>query len=417
MYRMHIILCLILLITLTGITDADVVTDWNNCTLDIIKITGSPPTLSTHALAMVHIAVYDAVNTIYQSYDPYYTDIDVQTDVSPEASAASAAYEILRYIFPEYTSVFNMKLNESISHIQDGQPKELGISLGKQVAEEIILLRRFDGWDRMVTYDPEIIPGVWRPTPPGYVPPVGTNWGQVTPFAMLSQSQLRPGPPPDLKSREYSKAVEEVAAMGSDCSQMRTPDQTEIAYFWADDYNSVSPPGRWNIVARIIAENRRNTLYENARLFALLNITLADAAVCTWDCKYTYDLWRPITAIREADTDNNPKTKANPDWNPLLITPAFPEYTSGHSAFGAAAAKIIAYFFGTDRIQFTLESTSPFAGPRSYKSLSSAARENGQSRIYGGIHFSFGNAQSMKIGREVADYVWKNYLLNRSGAT
>jgi membrane-associated phospholipid phosphatase len=204
--------------------------------------------------------------------------------------------------------------------------------------------------------------------------------------------------------------MNEVAKIGELRSRYRTKDQGEIAWFWADDTDSVSPPGRWDVIAQIAADRMQNTLEDNARLFALINIAMADAAICTWNCKYEYNLWRPITAIREANTDRNPLTTAVPGWTPLLPTPAFPAYTSGHSTFGAAAAEILIRFYGRDNFRFVLPSTSQFARTRYFKSFSEAAEENGISRIYGGIHFSFDNTVGLHYGMKIGDYAYENIM-------
>lgn len=404
------LICFIVVLLSASFVGADVVTDWNDLVLETIKQNDLRPTESTRTLAMVHAAIYDAVNAIDKTHEVYFVEAPVKYPVSREAAAAAAAHRILTTLFPDESDIYDEELDSTLSRISNQKAKKHGIALGRYVADAIIEWRSDDGSDLMAPYDPKIRPGIWRPTPPAFADPVGTNWLYVTPFAMTSAAQFRPGPPPDLRSWDYAAALNEVKVLGALHSPYRNREQTEIAYFWADDFESVSPPGRWNVIAEIIAERYDNTLSENARLFALLNIGLADACICAWDCKYTYDLWRPITAIREADTDRNHWTVPDRHWKPLLTTPAFPEYTSGHSTFGATAAVIMAHFFGSDNICFKLESTSPNAGPRTFRSLSQAASENGISRIYGGLHFSFANVEGLKAGRKIANYVYANSL-------
>ena len=228
---------------------------------------------------------------------------------------------------------------------------------------------------------------------------------------MLAGSQFRPPGPPALNSARYAVDLNQVQQLGATNSTVRTPEQTQIARFWSDFSYTATPPGHWNGIASVIAESRGLSLLETARLFALLNITMADAGILCWDAKYTYDFWRPVTAIRAADTDGNPDTTPDPGWNSLLPAPPFPEYTSGHSTFSKAAAVILARFFGTDAIAFSISSDALPTVTRSYSSLSAAADECGISRIYGGIHFYFSNRDAKTAGSALAEYVLGNFLL------
>jgi membrane-associated phospholipid phosphatase len=231
---------------------------------------------------------------------------------------------------------------------------------------------------------------------------------------MRSGEQFRPPPPPALSSAGYVTSFQEVKALGAAASTTRTPEQTQIALFWADGDGTVTPPGHWNRIAQAVAVARGNSLAGNARLFALLNIALADAAVVAWDCKYKYDLWRPVTAIRCADLTGNPDTAVDPDWTPLIKTPPFPSYTSGHSTFSSAAAAVLANFFGTDALPFATTSEDLPGVTRSFGRFSAAAEEAGMSRIYGGIHWSFDNSAGLTSGRDLGDYVSRHFLLPRT---
>jgi len=201
-----------------------------------------------------------------------------------------------------------------------------------------------------------------------------------------------------------------VKQLGAIDSMVRTPDQTQIALFWADGAGTATPPGHWNLIAEDVAQAKQNTLAQNARLFALLNIALADAGIVSWDAKYFYNFCRPVSAIRNADNDGNPATIGDPNWTPLLVTPPFPSYTSGHSTFSAAAATVLAGFYGTDHITFTSDSENPAAIPRTFTSFSQAAAEAGVSRIYGGIHWDFDNTQGLASGKRVGQYVLSHLL-------
>ena len=237
-----------------------------------------------------------------------------------------------------------------LAGIPKGPQKMRGFRWGETVAAAILQWRSTDGSSQIVDYTPGSQPGQWRPTLSfgGIVrPALAPHWGQVTPFAVTSGSQFRPPPPPALGSTRYAFEVNRVKAVGAADSTLRTAEQTEIARFWGYGPGSATPPGHWNEIAQAVIRDRGTTLEENARLFALLNIALADAAIVCWEGKYLYNFWRPITAIQEADTDGNPLTEADPGWMPLLPTPPFPEYTSGHSTFSGAAATVLAYFFGS----------------------------------------------------------------------
>lgn len=230
---------------------------------------------------------------------------------------------------------------------------------------------------------------------------------------MTSNDQFGCPPPPSLDSPEYADAVAEVQAYGAANSALRTEDQTNIAHFWADDPGTSTPPGHWNRIAAEVASRFGNSLVENARLFALLNIATADAAIACWEAKYTYDLWRPYTAIREADTDGNPLTEADLEWQALIFIPPFPSYSSGHSTFSAASAEVLAGFFGTDDIAFTSTAEGVHVPDRSFSSFTAAAREAASSRLLGGIHFAFDNQAGLEAGAALGRFVVASVLQPR----
>jgi hypothetical protein len=246
----------------------------------------------------------------------------------------------------------------------------------------------------------------------------------MTPFAMTHCEQFRVPAPPAFDSAAYAEAFEEVRVLGDEDSAARTADQTQIAYFWEDGPGTATPPGHWQVIAQQIAEERGNSLLENARLFALLGITQADAAVVSWDNKYHHDHVRPYTAITlEADDDGNPATATDPGWLNLVPTPPFPSYTSGHSTFSGGSARILERFYGTDALPFCAPSPDPQRWPeqltgvvRCWDGLSHAAEEAGQSRIYGGIHWQYDNQQGLVSGRALAEYVFAHFLTPRDDA-
>jgi len=388
---------------------ADEVTYWNSVALDIVKESVVHPPKVGRDLAIMHSAMYDALNAIDRTHFPLFYEPPVTGPASREAAVAAAAHQTLVNLYPAYEARLNDLLNARLAGISNEAAKSNGIALGRDAADNMLALRASDGSTATSIYTGSTTPGQWRPTPPAYRPGLVPLWGHVTPFSISSAQDFRPGPPPALTSQQYAAAVEQVKSLGSSNSTTRTPDQTQIAEFWSDYPGpTASPVGKWNLIAQTLAEQQGNTLAENARMFALLDVTLADAGIVCWDSKYTYGLWRPEDAIRLADTDGNPGTQADLAWTPYLTSPNFPEYTSGHSTFSAAAAEIMGLFFGTDDIPFeTIAGFDVLPGvTRSYDSLSEAAIEAGSSRVYGGIHFQFSSVTGGEVGLSIADYVY-----------
>jgi hypothetical protein len=403
---------LALLLGLAPAGRADVVLDWNNVTLNAIRTDKTAPPQAARALAAVQVAVFDAVNSLAGGpYAGYRIQLNESPDpVSQQAAAAAAAHAALVALFPAQKPTFDAALAASLAAIPDGAAKAHGVDRGRLAAEQILELRQNDGSSASRSYDAPIGSGWWTRTPPALANPLLPNWPYVTPWAMTSGSQFRQGPPPPTTSPEYTAAFREVRKLGPVNSPYRTAEQTQIALFWADGGGTATPPGHWFVIAQGISRDRGLSLVENARLFALLGIAVADAAVVAWDMKYYYSEWRPVTAIQHADVDGNAFTAAEPTWTPLIATPPFPSYTSGHSTFSAASARILELFFGTDAISFTATSDGLPGVERSFTSLSQAAEEAGQSRIYGGIHWQFDNQAGLASGRALADYVFFNVL-------
>ena len=399
----------ILLIVISQIAIADVITDWNNISLNTIKSAGLTSVTASRTLAMVHAAVYDSVNSIDGGYQSYRTSISGYSGASKEAAAVSAAHRVLSGMFPSQSAALNSAYTASLSTIVDGSSKTSGIALGQTVADSMLAWRSTDHSSDMGMFMGGTNPGEWRPTPPNYAMAMMPQWPNVTPFVMTSGSQFRPGQPPALTGVEYAQALNEVKDIGMKNSLSRTAEQTTIAYFWADSPGTITTAGRWNVIAQQAATAKNNTLEENARLFAALNVTLADAGICAWDSKYHFSLWRPITAIREAGADGNPLTEANAMWMPELMTPAFQEYVSAHSAFSGAAAEMLKRYLGDDA-SITIASYSDPASYRNYTSFTQLADEAGISRIFGGIHYSFSNIEGLTAGRNVAGYTYDNYF-------
>jgi hypothetical protein len=381
---------------------ADVVTDWNSAALDAIRAGSTAPPIASRSLAILHVSIYDAVNGIARTYESYLVQSAVAASASPEAAASAAAHEALVNLFPASASTFDALHAAILAAIPDGPQKTAGIVWGEFVANQILAARANDGSDATVEPPGGSGPGVWIPTPPGFLPYLLPQWGFVTPFAMSSSSQFRPPGPPSLDSEQYAADYDEVKALGAAVGSTRTEEQTQIALFWADGAGTETPPGHWNSIAQIIAAAQGNTLEENARLFALLNIAMADAAICAWDAKYEFHFWRPVTAIAYTEPELN--------WMSFIVTPPFPDYISGHSTFSGAAATVLALFYGTDDLPFTIGSDFLPGVYRSFSIPLAAAGEAADSRLYGGIHFRTANEDGLEAGISIGDWTDTNYL-------
>src|SRR5213596_4405288 len=292
----------------------DVVTDWNNAALDAIRAGNTSPPIASRSLAILHVSIYDAVNGIARTHDAYLVQSAASSSASREAAASAAAHQALVNLFPASTASFDALHAAILAAIPDGPQNTAGIVWGEFVANQILAARANDGSDAIVPPPGGSGPGVWVPTPPAFAPYLLPQWGFVVPFAMSTTSQFRPPGPPSLDSEQYAADYTEVKELGALVGSTRTADQTQIALFWADGAGTETPPGHWNSIAQEVAAMKGNTLEENARLFALLNLAMADAAICAWDAKYTFFFWRPVTAIRNGDLDGNPATDPDPTW-------------------------------------------------------------------------------------------------------
>src|SRR5438094_9413699 len=277
--------------------NADVVTDWNNAALDAIRAGNTSPPIASRSLAILHASIYDAVNGIARTHERYLVPSVAPASASRPAAASAAAHKTLVNLFPASASSFDALYAAILATIPDGPHKRAGIIWGEFVATVILAARDHDGHDAVVPPPGGSGPGVWIPTPPAFLPYLLPQWGFVVPFAMITSSQFRPPGPPSLDSQRYAADYNEVKELGAAVGSTRTEEQTQIALFWADGAGTETPPGHWNSIAQIIAAAQSNTLEEDARLFALLNIAMADAGICAWDAKYTFHFWRPVTRI------------------------------------------------------------------------------------------------------------------------
>jgi PAP2 superfamily protein len=385
------------------------VIDWNQVLLSIVNTPGAqPPNIQpTRNFAILHAAIYDAVNAIDRTHEPYLISVRAPRSASETAAADAAAHTALVGLYPQQQSILDHDYAAELAQVPDGPSKEKGIRLGEQVAGELLAIRADDGSNvPALPFVAGTNPGDYRSTPPNFPAPVFTTWGQVTPFVLDRGDQFRPAPPPPLTSDAYAAAINEVQSLGSATSVTRTAEQTEIGRFW-------NPPIQnfWNQIAQSVALEHHTDLATTARLFAALNLSFADSAISFYDAKYAYQLWRPVTAIRLAGTDGNPNTVADTNWLPLTgTTPADPSYPGAHSTISAAGADVLASFFGNND-SFSVTSPALPSVTRSFTSFSDAAQEAGLSRIYAGVHTRLDHVAGLALGHDVAGFVLRHALL------
>jgi membrane-associated phospholipid phosphatase len=390
------------------------VVQWNRNLLSIVRTPGEQPATvhATRSFAIMHAAIYDAVNSIDRTHEPYLVELKgVPPKTSQEAAANSAAHEILVALYPTLEQQLDAAFQLSLVQIPDGRDKTVGILVGQIVANQLLVLRSNDGANAQpIPYIFGTAPGDYQSTPPNFPKqPQFTHWSRVTPFALDSASQFRPGPPPALTSDSYGDAFNEVKSQGTANSLTATADEALTGHFWNGAIQNY-----WNEIAQTVSMANDLTTAENARLFALLNLSFADGVIAFYDAKYTYNFWRPVTAIRAADTDNNPATVADPNWLPEVgKTAPDPSYPGAHAVISAAAATVLGSFFETDRFAFNVTSEVLQGVDRSFTSFSTAAEEATMSRIFAGQHFSFDLTNGHDLGEQVAGFVVDNFLTSR----
>ena len=382
---------------------ADTVTEWNlNAST---ALAAQPPQQFVPHLAMVQGAVYDAVNAIDGGHEGYLLGPRIGSPFdSKEAAAATAAYRVLLSLPGAQKPVLDAQYAASLSGIADGVPKTRGIAVGEAAAAAMIAARTADGRFGPPGFPLDLPgPGVWEPVLPAFVNDPNAWLRDVKPFLVESSSQFRSAGPYPLTSRRYARDFDEVKQYGAAASAVRSDDQTHMARYWAEN-----PPGTWSRVFRTLSAQRGLSLVQNARLYAMLYTSGADALITVWDDKDHYMFWRPITAIRRADTDGNPLTEKDEAWLPLIPTPPYPDHPSGHAGLSGSFVATLQDFFGTDRIGWT--DTNNAGLTRSFTRFSQAIGEVVDARIWSGIHFRNTDEQGAKIGRQVASWRERHYF-------
>lgn len=384
-----------------GSVHADVITDWNQKAIPIV----TAYSLSAPAyrdMAMIHLAMFDCINAIEPRYQPYKAKFEADPSTSKEAAAAVAATRVLSKLHPDSAPKIEPELTQYLAAIPNGPAKSAGIALGEKVADSVSAMRANDGADAPDSYRPKTRPGLYIPTAPVVVP----MWGNVTPFAMTSPSQFRPGPPLALTSREWATNYNEIKEIGGKNSTKRTSLQTETGRLWL-----YTGPATFFPLTVQLSTAKGLGVSENARLFALVAMATADAMVAVFDAKYHYEFWRPITAIRNGDEDNNPDTERDATWEPLGPTPMHPEYPCAHCIVAGAAGTVMQSIFGTGTLpEFSLTTPTAPGVTHRWTRLQDYIEEPSNARVWSGIHYRFSTEVGTAMGRKIGEYTVQNYL-------
>jgi len=405
----------LLVLVWSGPARADVVLDWNGLAAQLIVGPGGAnkvPPLGLVDLAIVHTAIYDAVNAVEGfPFAPYGVQPTVTTPASAEAAAARAGRDVLLALYPSRSADIEALYASSLAAVPDGPAETNGIDVGQQAAAGILALRANDGRNAGTPIiEPPAAPGVWIRTPPGFLAPQAPWTGSINPWTLNSSDQFRSEPPPELDSQTWVRDYNEVMALGPGTGSTRTSEQTNIGLFWGDQ-----PMLQWNQAWRGISIGAGLSVQDNARLFAMLATASSDSLIACWEAKYHYMFWRPVTAIRAGG--GNPALTDDPSWLGLVPTPNHPEYPAAHGCFSGASVETLSYFFGTDDFTFTI--TSNFAGVttpvRTYSSFSQALQEVLDARIYGGMHYRNSTHKGAILGKQVSHFATRHFFRLQHG--
>jgi hypothetical protein len=398
-----VILLALLFATPATVSTANVVTDWDVKAVGIVQSgTGPPPPLGFRTMAILHTAMFDAVNSIEPRYKPYKVRLAATPDTSKEAAAAAAAAAVLIKLFPDAAADVQSTLTAYLATLPDGEAKSKGVELGQQVAAKALEARDKDGATAADAYRPKTKPGAYIPTPITY----GWALAPMTPFALDSPSQFRAKPPPSLKSVEWARDYNEIKDIGAKNSTKRTARQTEDARFWL-----VGGPLAYDQLPRQIVIAKNMDLLDSARFMALFSVATADAVIAVFDAKYKYEFWRPITAIRNGDIDGNPATERDATWQPIDATPMHPEYPCAHCILSASVAAVIEGYLGNDEIP-EVSLTSPFSPgvTHQFTNLRAFSDEIANARICAGFHYRFSTIAGREMGQKIGTFVVRSVM-------
>jgi hypothetical protein len=396
------LVALLLTVPMTAAT-GNVITDWDEKAVSVVQTgTVPPPPTAFRTMAILHVAMFDAVNSIEPRYKPYKTRLSAAPDTSKEAAAASAAAAVLVKLVPDAAADVQSTLTSYLATLPDGDAKSKGIELGQDVAAKILEAREKDGASAADAYRPRTKPGVYVPSPLT----VGWAIASMMPFALTSPSQFRAKPPPSLKSAEWARDYNEIKELGAKNSTKRTARQTEDARFWL-----LVGPRAYNPLPRQIVIAKNMDLLDSARFMALFSVAAADAIIAVFDAKYKYEFWRPITAIRNGDIDGNPATERDATWQPIDATPMHPEYPCAHCITSSSVAAVIEGLLGSDEIP-EVSLTSPFVPSvtHHFTDLRVYTDEVANARICAGFHYRFSTIAGREMGQKIGTYIVKSVM-------
>jgi hypothetical protein len=382
---------------------ADPITEWGVAASAAAAATGMAPLRTPITLALLHVAMFDAVTAISGNRRPGAVSREVMVSASPYAAAVEAGYRVLLAEFPGQQSQLRLTYEKLIAGEPDSSITRSGMKVGAEVARRLLAARANDGRNDVVSYVPGSGPGIWVPTPPGFLAPTTAFLGRVTPFTMDSPSQFRPAGPPQLDSEAWRADYDEVKALGAKQGSMRTPEQTATALFWEPLAGTV-----WVPTIRRLARDHTLDLESSARFQAAAFAAFADGLIACWDAKFHFNFWRPVTAIQNGEDDGNPRTEADPGWEPLAVTPNFPEYPSGHACASAAVARTIDDFF---RYDVLIPARNVVSGEeRFYRRAEQIVDEVIEARMLLGLHFRTADEDGADIGRRIARQIRRTWL-------
>lgn len=387
---------------------------WNEQALNATRLARNPPPVIALWFGTYHAAIADAVAGIEGGWQPWLVTERAPHGADRDAAIASAAHTVLKAIWGQLANPanFDEAYAQALAGIPDGQAKTDGIAWGQKVAKAVLADRENSGFKTPLPggYAPSSDPGKWRPTAPEFRSAVTPQMARTKPYVLAAPDQFRAPPPPDVGSKEYAEELKLVSRVGSRDGADRTDYDTQSVAFWSDALGTSGPAGHWNMIAQNIARDRQLSTSECARLFALLNFAAADGFISCWDTKYFYNVARPETDIREIDKATNPDVEQKPDFIPNMPSLPFPSYTSAHMTFSTAASRVMALFFGTDAVPFSVASDGLPGVVRKYPSFSAASDEVGQSRVFGGIHTELDVREARSAGLKVGDWVYEHAL-------
>jgi hypothetical protein len=375
--------------------------DWNEIAVARLVAARQLPPDGARAMAMMHVALFDAINAIQPRFTPYAFKGKAPTGASAEAAGVAAARGVLVKLYPDQREAIDKAYATSLAAIGEGTAKTAGVALGEQVAAECLEMRANDGVGAPVTYRPATAPGVYVPT----MIPVSYDWPDVKPFFMREPTQFRPGPPPSLKSPEWANDLNEIKQLGGRTNSSRTAEQTDVGRFWG-----VTGVPSWNPIVRSLAASANMSLVENARLFALVNMAATDSFIAVFDAKYAYNFWRPITAIRNGDQHGNSGISRDAGWLPLIDTPMHPEYPCAHCISSTAVGTVLASVFRGRPIALTMTSPTAPGVTRKWARLEDYMQEVNDARVWGGVHYRFSTRVGADMGRRIGELAVREYM-------